>query len=80
MLSVGKILKKIHICFFGPLARLTGPKHGKNENIFDFDETYYPKVSKHAECGKNTKKIRSLFLRSIGPLDGAKTWKKRKNL
>ena len=54
MLSMEKILKKIHLYYFGPLARSTGPKHGKKGKIFDFHETYFPEVTKHVEYGKNT--------------------------
>ena len=58
------------------MARQTGPKHGKNEKIFDFHGSYFQKVKKYVEYGKNTEKNISLIFWPVGPLDWAKTWKK----
>ena len=73
---MGKILKKIHLYYFGPLARLTGPKHGKNEKYIDYHETFFSGVPKHAEYRKNNQKNTFVIFRPVGPFDWAKTWKK----
>ena len=76
MLSMGKILGKFHLYDFGPLARSTGPKHGKNEKVLDFHECHFQGDAKHVKYGKNTQKKTSLLFRPVGPFDWAKTWKK----
>ena len=77
MLSTIKLVKKIHLQNFGPLAHGTGPKHGlkmvKIKKIFKFRRNLFLWSLEYAEYEKDYEKNPSLKFWPVGPFDWPET-------